>query len=768
MPSSPRPLVALCCLLASLAFSPLALAQRNAPRDPVWMTDGPVYAIAQAMDKVYVGGEFKHLYPYTGCGAVLDAATGSLAGEAPRVDGPVYACIADGAGGWFIGGAFTRVGGVPRYRLAHILASGRLDPNWNPAVHGFPGVDFPFAWVLSLTLHDSTLFVGGAFGEVAGQPRNGLAALDAGTGALLAWNPNAGDVSSCAIRAMALTSSTLFIGGEFRTIGGLSHNCLAAVEADTGKVTSWKPLNYDFNEYLYTTSLAIRGSTLFVGGSFSSIGAQPRDGLAALDLVTGRLSNWNPEIFRGAWESDGPLVSALMISGSTLYVSGNFEMINGQYRSRIAALNADGTGTLTAWKPQAHLTNVENHAYSLAISGSTLYAGEEAFDMVTGNVLDWLPTTKVFSSDSGIPAYIPARLPGRGVCALAVSGSKIYAGGVFSSVGGLEHTGLAAFDAVTGDLAPGCPNMIDENFASAVYAFAVHDSTLYVGGRFESIGGQKRYSLAAVNAANDAVMDWNPNTTATSYRLVRALAVSDSTVYVGGGFDTFGGLDRACIAAVDIRSGKVTGWNPSSKDFMYVDSLVVNGSRVYAGGEFYTIGGQDRRSLAALDVVTGKATDWNPGGGNWSRDYALAVRGSTIYAAGGFSDDIGGQPRNFLAALDAVTGKAIAWNPSPNSQVLAMAPQGDTMYVGGWFNNIGGQKRYGLAALDVSSGQASAWNPETGILGVWSQVRALSVNGSTVYAGGKLWGNSVLINGGCFARYDLPSAVPRDLWRNLE
>jgi hypothetical protein len=34
----------------------------------------------------------------------------------------------DGAGGWFIGGHFTRMAGQRRLRLAHVTADGQLDP----------------------------------------------------------------------------------------------------------------------------------------------------------------------------------------------------------------------------------------------------------------------------------------------------------------------------------------------------------------------------------------------------------------------------------------------------------------------------------------------------------------------------------------------------------------------------------------------------------------------------------------------------------------
>ncbi|MFO1372338.1 MAG: PQQ-binding-like beta-propeller repeat protein [Candidatus Competibacteraceae bacterium] len=66
--------------------------------------------------------------------------------------------------------------------------------------------------------------------------------------------------------------------------------------------------------------------------------------------------------------------------------------------------------------------------------------------------------------------------------------------------------------------------------------------------------------------------------------------------------------------------------------------------------------------------------------GGWV--YALVVSGNTVYVGGEF-DSIGGQARNHLAALDANTGAATAWNPSPDGyRVSTLAIAGNTVYAG--------------------------------------------------------------------------------------
>ncbi len=267
-------------------------------------------------------------------------------------------------------------------------------------------------------------------------------------------------------------------------------------------------------------------------------------------------------------------------------------------------------------------------------------------------------------------------------------------------------------------------------FNGGVLAIAVSGTTIYVGGAFTQAtdapanGGATvtRNRIAAIDATTGALLSWNPNASND----VSALAVIGSNVYAGGSFTTIGGSARNRIAALDAATGTATAWDPNANSLVY--ALAVSGSTVYVGGAFTTIGGSGRNRIAALDAATGTATAWNPNAANFV--YALAVSGSTVYAGGDFST-IGGSARNSVAALDAATGTATAWNPNGNAGVYALAVSGSNVYVGGQFSNVGGTARNQLAALDAATGTATAWNPNPD-----SFVYALAVSGTAVYVGG--------------------------------
>ncbi len=147
-----------------------------------------------------------------------------------------------------------------------------------------------------------------------------------------------------------------------------------------------------------------------------------------------------------------------------------------------------------------------------------------------------------------------------------------------------------------------------------------------------------------------------------------AVSGSGATVYAAGGFTTIGGQPRNFLAGVNAADGSAASFNPNPNNA--ASAIGVSASAVYVGGSFTSLGGVVRHSIAALNATDGTATSFDPNAGFGTGNatvYALAVTGSHGRVRGGFFTSIGGQPRNYIAALNAADGTATSWNPGANS-----------------------------------------------------------------------------------------------------
>jgi hypothetical protein len=192
--------------------------------------------------------------------------------------------------------------------------------------------------------------------------------------------------------------------------------------------------------------------------------------------------------------------------------------------------------------------------------------------------------------------------------------------------------------------------------------------------------------------------------------------------------------------------------NPTPDDTWGTNGLVYAilpvGNTIYVGGKFTEVGpdgtGTPRVNLAAFDATTGEATAWNPVTNK--SVYALEVSddGSTIYAGGSFTR-VGGLVRNKMAAIDAVTGAVLpGFMAHTDGPVWELLLRGTRLYVGGDFTTISLEAQYLLAAVDPATGSLdSSWRPVLeGPSEGKPRVRALalSVDSSLLYFGGTFIG----------------------------
>jgi hypothetical protein len=295
-------------------------------------------------------------------------------------------------------------------------------------------------------------------------------------------------------------------------------------------------------------------------------------------------------------QTDGVVFSVLPV-GDRIYIGGDFTHVDGVPRERLAAIDVT-TGQLTDWNPGAN-----GKVFSLAASpdGSRIYAGG-AFATVGG-----LTRNRLAAIDSNTGAGDVSFNPGKvdkAARAIAVSGNRLYIGGDFSTVKGQSRERLALLDATTGALDANWTPSADSMVTSLV--LSPEGTRLYAGGRFTSVAGQSRLRLAALDPVNTgAPLPWrtldNPNGP------IIDLAVSGSRVYAAAGGAA--GAAESYDADTGARAWQLKG----DGNFQ---AITVTGGKAYMGGHFLKLAGQNRRFFAAADALTGALDPgWTPSGG---------------------------------------------------------------------------------------------------------------------------------------------------------
>jgi hypothetical protein len=325
--------------------------------------------------------------------------------------------------------------------------------------------------VLAIVRVNNVVYVGGKFTQMIDTnggvlARNHLAAVSAVDGHVLPWNPGAnGTVRSMAV---SIDGRTVYIGGDFTTLGGKARAHAAAMAAvaprsttTTGTLRSWSA-NADGSVY----SLDQIGSRVYLGGAFLHVGGHGRPRLASVSAATGALTSWHPKV-------DGAVRALLPAAGgSALFIGGSFHHVNGTSVAYLASIDPT-TARLHAWRAHTNDTIL-----ALAENGTYLYAGDRgggghvrSFALATGK-LRWTETTNGNVN----------------TVALVGSGAsqQLVLGGHFTKVGSQVRHKVAILSPITGlvDRSPGAWHPAAAGSDLGVYSELAYGQHIYFGGDF--------------------------------------------------------------------------------------------------------------------------------------------------------------------------------------------------------------------------------------------------------------------------------------------
>jgi hypothetical protein len=280
----------------------------------------------------------------------------------------------------------------------------------------------------------------------------------------------------------------------------------------------------------------IVGNRVYATGDFTRArpaGAAPgtnetvRSYILAYDLVTGELiTSWAPSL-----NAQGLEIKA-SADGATIYVGGDFDRVNGEARTRVAALDAQ-TGELRPWNPAPN-----GRVDGIAVNGDTVYLGGDftrlgsvprlrlaAVDANTGALRAWAPEADLVVNTM-----------------VVVPSGNVIVGGTFNTLNGTQQFGMGALDGTTGEVRPWPVNTIIRNHDgnSAINALTTDGTKVYgVGWTYLANGGTGNFEgVFAANAATGA-LDWVIGGRGDNYDL----AVAANVLYTVGHPHDWGMVD---------------------------------------------------------------------------------------------------------------------------------------------------------------------------------------------------------------------------------
>lgn len=274
--------------------------------------------VSPAGTRVYVGGDFSAVGGAARSRvAALSPSSGAAFGWNPYVNDQVKSITTSNSGSTvYAGGDFDSAEGVGRHHLAAFNATSGNLTSLKPTISNGTG---NFATVLSMDVSadGNTLYFSGDFALVNGSSRRNAAAVSSGIGTLRAWSP-ASTAGIAAELTVSASGNTVFVGG--RATGGY----VQAYGPNAGGAPVWN-VGTDGD----VEALAVSSSILYVGGHFTSVGGGARGHLAALRTSGGSVHPWNP----GANGVFGAFGAA--ITSSRVAFGGEFTTVNGQNHSGV-------------------------------------------------------------------------------------------------------------------------------------------------------------------------------------------------------------------------------------------------------------------------------------------------------------------------------------------------------------------------------------------------------------------------------------------------
>lgn len=315
-------------------------------------------------------------------------------------------------------------------------------------------------WVYASTVYNGHLVVGGKFTSAGGVPAHHVAE----------WNGSSwqalGPGLDADVWALTVYNGKLIAGGDFVFAGSTEVKFIAEWDG-----SAWVDLEGGMDSRV--VALTVYNGSLIAGGYFHDADG-PANNIARWDGHA-----WFPLGSGTAGGTQGQ-VMALAVYGTDLIAGGFISSAGGVPANHVAKWNG------TTWSALG--AGVNGIVYSLATNGDSLVAG-----CLNGcwswNGSAW-STLLGAGSLGGTYPY---------VLALASYGGDVFAGGLFTSIGGISAHGIARWNGT--EWSPADTGVFNAGSVAGVYTLSVYQQSLAAGGIFYSAGSVPAGNVALWNQA---------------------------------------------------------------------------------------------------------------------------------------------------------------------------------------------------------------------------------------------------------------------------
>lgn len=589
----------------------------------------------------------------------------------------------------FFGGTFSGIS-APRERLAALNRTTGALIDWHPSANHA---------VNNLVAEDDKVYINGLFTDISETARLNFATLSASTGSVLDFTvliPTGGFVND-----MEIYSGNLYLVGN-----GLSFNGPANTHSSVAyRLSDNSLLPWHFSAKGTAETISIKGSKIFVGGSFTSnyysqgVGDMKFSHIAASNDTDGSILDWSCTIV-------GTEVHSLASDGERLFLGGNFGAVNSETRQNLASIDLS-TQTLLDWNP-----NAESIVRSIELSGDSLYLTGNfdglneisrnsvgALNATTGETLDW------YFELNGVAT------------ALYINNNTVYLAGPANPAVNATRS-IWALDRVTAEVLDW-----NLNYSTSIYDIDTYENQVFVGGNFSNLNGTPRINLAAFSRSNGDLLDWDP-----VFNTVYCMEQSDYGLFVGGESETDISEPIALLNYADgseIPTGLEIEYNYPIVSPPNIRDISIHENRLYFGGKFNEVNGEDRINVAALNFPELTLNEWNIDFQKPPSTFAFS--GDTIWiGADYYIGEVFRPLKSFLTTGEELTVH-IHYFPWSISKLTI---DSNRLFAFGNFESMGGVERENIAAIDLATGKPNDFaipdNPK---------VRSLAIHNSNLFIG---------------------------------